>query len=183
MHGEIRIIGGQWRGRKLKVPHEARPTPDRVRETLFNWLTPVIHGAYCLDAFAGSGVLGFEAISRGAAHVMLVDQSRSVIETLKAAAERFKTTAIDCVCAPVPDGLPSPKTPYDIVFLDPPYHSELLLPTCFYLEAQHFLAREAYIYIESNEVQSEQTLPPHWTVLKTKKAGQVVYQLVLREKA
>ena len=85
MRGEVRIIGGEWRGRKLKVPAvlNLRPTPDRVRETLFNWLHAYLPGAHCLDAFAGSGVLGFEALSRGAAHVVFVDDSEVVISELK----------------------------------------------------------------------------------------------------
>src|SRR5436190_1935337 len=107
--GQIRIIGGKWRGRKLKVPDVAdlRPTPNRVRETVFNWLQPIIQGAYCLDLFAGSGALGFEALSRGAKHVVMIDQSAPVIKLLKEQAKLFDTHDVDIYQASVPQGLKS----------------------------------------------------------------------------
>src|SRR5689334_13621175 len=120
--GNIRIIGGTWRGRKLLVPDvpHLRPTPDRVRETLFNWLAPVLPGAHCLDAFAGSGALGFEALSRGAAQVVMVDESPVVIKHLQAQAVILKTTQAEIYRANVPQQLKKPAKPFDIVFLDPP---------------------------------------------------------------
>src|SRR5690348_7428800 len=92
-HGEVRIIGGEWRGRKLRFPAitDLRPTPDRVRETVFNWLAPTIQGAHCLDLFAGSGALGIEALSRGAAHVTLIDQNREITHYLKQQLAILKT--------------------------------------------------------------------------------------------
>ena len=118
--GEIRIIGGQWRGRKLKVPvvQGLRPTPDRVRETVFNWLMPVIHGAYCLDAFAGSGAFGFEALSRGAAHVVMVDSIPKVVQLLQETLGSLKADNADVYCAKVPQQLKPPTTRFNVVFLD-----------------------------------------------------------------
>jgi 16S rRNA (guanine966-N2)-methyltransferase len=180
--GEVRIIGGQWRGRKLKVPDlpGLRPTPNRVRETLFNWLMPFIQGAHCLDLFAGSGVLGFEALSRGAIHVVMVDQSRKVQQLLQEELTLFKAENAEIYCANVPSGLKKPARLFDIVFLDPPYQENLLLPTCFFLEENHFLASEAYIYLESATNLQQNDLPAGWEIIKSKKAGHVAYHLVRR---
>lgn len=181
--GQVRIIGGQWRGRKLKVPDVAdlRPTPDRVRETLFNWLAPVIQGAYCLDPFAGSGALGFEALSRGAAHVVMIDQSIKVVNLLKEELSMFKATTLgDVYCARVPNQIKAPERLFDIVFLDPPFQENLLLPTCFYLEENEFLANNAYIYLEAKEIIQEHELPSNWKIIKSKMAGLVAYHLALR---
>ncbi len=180
--GRVRIIGGEWRGRMLKVPDvlNLRPTPDRVRETLFNWLSPVIAGAHCLDAFAGSGVLGFEALSRGAAHVVMVEQVSAVVSLLQEEIVMLKANNAEVYCGRVPEQLRKPQTLFDIVFLDPPYQANVLLPTCFYLEEQGFLAKEAYIYLETKSLLQEADLPLHWKILKSKKAGQVAYHLAQR---
>ncbi|MCD6039020.1 MAG: rsmD [Gammaproteobacteria bacterium] len=180
--GQIRIIGGVWRGRKLSVPDvpNLRPTPDRVRETLFNWLAPVIEGAYCLDAFAGSGVLGFEALSRGAAHVVMVEQASAVVTLLQKEVVKLQALNTEIYCAKTPQQLRSPLKLFDIVFLDPPYQDNILLPTCFYLEEQGFLAKEAYIYLEAKDLLQQNELPAHWQLLKNKKAGQVFYHLARR---
>lgn len=180
--GNVRIIGGVWRGRQLKVPDlpNLRPTPDRVRETLFNWLAPVISGAYCLDAFAGSGVLGFEALSRGASHVVMVEQARSAVTLLQEEQVLFKTEDAEIYCASVPTQLKKPSPLFDIVFLDPPYQENILLPTCFYLEEHGFLADNAYIYLEAKEILQPSDLPMNWQLVKSKKAGQVAYHLAQR---
>ena len=182
MKGQIRIIGGEWRGRKLKVPDlpDLRPTPDRVRETLFNWLAGIVPGAICLDAFAGSGALGFEALSRGASYVVMIDQSPRVISLLKEEFAVFKATNAEVYQARLPGQLKKYKKPFDIVFLDPPYKENVLLPCCFYLEEQGFLADEAYIYMEANTALGEKDLPSRWKIIKSKKAGQVAYHLVRR---
>jgi 16S rRNA (guanine966-N2)-methyltransferase len=129
--GSVRIIGGRWRRRRIVLPaHEdLRPTPDRVRETLFNWLMPVLPGAVCLDLFAGSGVLGFEALSRGARRVVLVDQSAAsagalarLRETLADDLENELDASAEIVCARALDYLPRAGIgPFDVVFVDPPY--------------------------------------------------------------
>jgi 16S rRNA (guanine966-N2)-methyltransferase len=182
-YGQIRIIGGEWRGRKLKVPEvpHLRPTPDRVRETLFNWLSPILAGANCLDAFAGSGALGFEALSRGAAHVVMVDDSHEVMKTLQEEAQMFKATNLEIYRARVPSQLKKPQKPWDIVFLDPPFQQDLLLPTCLFLEKEEgFLAEKAHIYLEAKDTLKPEDLPSNWEVIKSKKAGQVAYHLILR---
>lgn len=181
--GQIRIIGGEWRGRRIKVPNipDLRPTPDRVRETLFNWLSHVMPGAYCLDAFAGSGALGFEALSRGAKHVVMVDASPEVVLLLKEELLIFKANNAEVYRANVPQQLKKPEHPFDIVFLDPPYSQDLLLPCCAYLEEHSFLAKHAYIYLEAKSFLEEAVLPANWTVIKSKKAGQVAYHLVLKQ--
>lgn len=178
--GIIRIIGGQWRGRKLKVPDSAglRPTPDRVRETLFNWLAPVIAGAHCLDLFAGSGALGFEALSRGAASLVMVDSSSSVVRLLREEQQILKADHAEIYQAVVPEQLRMPAKLFDIVFLDPPYAGNLLLPCCFYLAEHPFLAAGAYVYLEARETLEEKQLPPGWEIKKSKRAGQVAYHLI-----
>jgi 16S rRNA (guanine966-N2)-methyltransferase len=180
--GQIRIIGGEWRGRKIKVPNipDLRPTPDRVRETLFNWLSSTIPGAYCLDAFAGSGALGFEALSRGAKHVVMVDASSEVVALLNEELVAFKAEHADIYKANMPQQLRIPKNKFDVVFLDPPFSQDLLLPCCFYLEEYNLLAPVAYIYLEAKNPLEEQDLPSNWKVIKSKKAGQVMYHLVQR---
>ncbi|HSW70476.1 MAG TPA: 16S rRNA (guanine(966)-N(2))-methyltransferase RsmD, partial [Gammaproteobacteria bacterium] len=181
--GQVRIIGGEWRGRKLSIPEQAavRPTPDRVRETLFNWLAPVIQGAYCLDLFAGSGALGFEALSRGAAEVVMVDQSAVVIKCLRLQCKLLKTTKALIYQSSIPQQWPVFSKCFDIVFLDPPYSEPLLLPVCFYLEEKGLLSSPAYIYLESRKEIAEDELPKGWQLIKQKKAGQVGYYLVKRE--
>jgi 16S rRNA (guanine966-N2)-methyltransferase len=182
--GQIRIIGGEWRGRKLKVPDVAdlRPTPDRVRETLFNWLAPVIAGAHCLDLFAGSGALGFEALSRGAASVVMVDSSAEVVTLLKQEMQMLKANHLEIYRANVPEQLQKPVRLFDIVFLDPPYQQKLLLPCCFFLEENGFLADNAYIYLEAKTALQEADLPANWRIIKSKVAGQVAYHLAQRKK-
>jgi 16S rRNA (guanine966-N2)-methyltransferase len=182
VRGEVRIIGGSFRGRKLTIPDvpDLRPTPDRVRETLFNWLMGTIAGAYCLDAFAGSGVLGFEALSRGAAFVVMVDQSHTVIDLLKKESSQFKVENAEIYAATQPDGLKTPKKPFDIVFLDPPFQTDLLKKTSFYLEEKGFLAKNAYIYLEAKTPLRAEDLPSNWEIIRQKKAGQVAYHLAHR---
>ena len=180
--GIIRIIGGQWRGRKIKVPDvlNLRPTPDRVRETLFNWLAPYIVGASCLDIFAGSGALGFEAASRGAAHVVMMDNSLVVTKLLQEEAQLFKANNIEVHLAKAPVELHIPTKPFDIVFLDPPFGANLLIPCCTYLEENNMLATHAHIYLEARETIDEAMLPANWQLLKNKRAGQVAYHLARR---
>lgn len=123
MPGRIRIIGGTWRSRRLDVIDAPglRPTPDRVRETLFNWLQPLIEGARCLDLYAGSGSLGFEALSRGAAAVTMVEQNPALATNLKAGAAKLGATGLTIVCADALTWAAKCEQTFDIVFLDPPY--------------------------------------------------------------
>ena len=131
--GRVRIIAGRWRGRRLPVPDlpEIRPTGDRIRETLFNWLTPIIVGARCLDLFAGSGVLGFESGSRGAAEVVLVDRSRKVTAVLERETNRLNAESMTIVCADAMQWLSqSRERGFDVVFLDPPFNYEGVSEIC-----------------------------------------------------
>lgn len=181
--GNVRIIAGKWRGRKLKVTEikDLRPTPDRVRETLFNWLAPLIAGTRCLDLFTGSGALGFEALSRGAAYVEMVDQSKQVIDLLIEELHHFGVENAKIYKAIVPKQLQPVKKPFDIVFLDPPYQTEGLLFTCCeYLEENHFLAETAYIYLEAKHAIKDNELPANWQIIKSQQAGQVYFHLVKR---
>lgn len=189
--GLVRIIGGKWRGRRLRVPDvkDLRPTPDRVRETLFNWLAPVIQGSRCLDLFAGSGALGFEALSRGAAYVMMVDQSIEVVKLLQSELKMLAADHVDIYHAKIHSGLLSAGVleqmlsvtrPFDIVFLDPPFQENLLLPCSFYLEEHGFLSQSTYIYLEARRLIKDNELPLNWRLIKSQRAGQVFYHLAHR---
>ncbi|MGK2888358.1 MAG: 16S rRNA (guanine(966)-N(2))-methyltransferase [Candidatus Malihini olakiniferum] len=183
--GQIRIIGGQWRGRKLPVPDSPglRPTTDRVRETLFNWLAPVIQQARCLDGFAGSGALGFEALSRYAAHVTLLENERIVARQLERNAVLLKTDNARIINANTLNWLAQAGEPYDVVFLDPPFRRDLLNQMLTLLEQQGWLAPEALIYVETEAENGELEIPVTWTLHREKFAGQVVYRLYTRQAA
>ena len=184
----IRIISGRWRGRRVSFPNiqGLRPTPDRVRETLFNWLRPYIVGANCLDLFAGSGALSFEALSRGASYVCAVEQNLVVGASLREAA---RTLAVDesTLTLVSEEGLSwlnhKAVTPFDIVFLDPPYALGLL-PSCLQLlQEKGWLKNQSLVYIENNAPFAPEWFPAlGWQVLNAKQAGQVYYGLALRKK-
>jgi 16S rRNA (guanine966-N2)-methyltransferase len=180
-HGQqtLRIIAGQWRSRKIHFPDlpQLRPTPDRVRETLFNWLMPVIDGARCLDLFAGSGALGLEALSRGAAEVVFVDRDKQVITYLRDTLRLLKAEHGQLVQADALSYLAGAASGFDIVFLDPPYQAEVLAPCCQALVAGPWLNPHAYIYIETASHTPLPELPANWQVSREKSAGQVSYRL------
>lgn len=174
----LRIIGGRWRGSRIVFPPLAaiRPSPDRVRETLFNWLQQPIVGARCLDLFAGSGALGLEALSRGAAHVTFVDREPQVGRHLSQTLERLGSRDATVVVEDAQRYLSRPAQPFDIVFLDPPFDSAVLEQVGGRLPA--WLAPDAYIYVESPADRSLAMLPAQWRVQRTKRAGQVGYHLL-----
>jgi 16S rRNA (guanine966-N2)-methyltransferase len=174
----LRIIGGRWRGSRIVFPPLAaiRPSPDRVRETLFNWLQQSIVGARCLDLFAGSGALGLEALSRGATHVTFVDREPQVGRHLSQTLERLGSSDATVVVEDALRFLSRPPQPFDIVFLDPPFDSAALEQVGRRLQA--WLAPGAYIYVESPADRSLAMLPAHWGVHRTKRAGQVGYHLL-----
>jgi len=180
----LRIIGGRWRGRKLDFPDVPglRPTPDRVRETLFNWLQADVHGARCLDLYAGSGALGLEALSRGASRVVLVDESSAATRQLEANLQRLHADDAAVVRMPVQTFLERGPgdARYDLVFLDPPFGQNLLAPTLQWLEEKHWLAPGARVYIESESQLREPPLPAGWELLKEKRSGQVIHRLAGR---
>lgn len=177
--GKVRIISGQWRRRQLRVPAVAdlRPTPDRVRETLFNWLTRAIPGARCLDLYAGSGALGFEAASRGAARVVLVERDPHVVACLREEAAALGADQIQVVQADARRWLQGEATPFDIVFLDPPYGENDLGGLCAALAGGGWLAPDALVYLESRRPLEPADLPDGFRILRRQKAGQVRYHL------
>jgi 16S rRNA (guanine966-N2)-methyltransferase len=181
MPGRVRIVAGKWRGRLLPVGDEPelRPTAERIRETLFNWLAPRIEGARCLDLFAGTGVLGLEALSRGATEVVFVERSRPAAVALQ---RSIATLSAERAIVHVGDAFawlvnnePKPK---DIVFLDPPYALESLTELCRLLHAKSWLARDACIYMEQDRDDERPILPDDYTVEREKTAGCVRYCLV-----
>jgi len=176
---KVRIIAGKWKGRKLRFPDlpELRPTPDRVRETLFNWLAPIIQDATCLDLFAGSGALGFEALSRGAKKVVMIDESQEIIGQLQVNAEIIDAEDLEFHCGTVPKIVLTPQK-FDIVFLDPPFKSGLLQASIDWLAQSEYLAKNAHIYIETHTELTPDMLPKSWEVIRDKKAGQVRYYLI-----
>ena len=176
----IRIIGGEWRGRRLPVTvaEGLRPTPDRVRETLFNWLAPRIEGARCVDLFAGTGALGLEALSRGAAHVQFVDRDRQAIASLRATLDTLHSGARATLLQAdaLSTALPAPAP--DIVFIDPPFAAQLHAGALAAVIAQ--LRPNARIYLEYPAAQGDEILAmlaDRAHVLRQKRAGQVGYCL------
>lgn len=181
----LRIIGGNCRGRKITFADAPgiRPTPNRIRETLFNWIAPHLSGSHCLEPFAGSGILSIEALSRGARSVTLVDKSRQVIahihqqmNTLCIESTRFSLHQGDSI-----DWLKQqsaqPGRPFDLVFLDPPFATDLLDKTCRLLAEGQLLSKSSLVYIESDLALSQAALPQGWLLYRHKKAGSVYYGL------
>ncbi|MFW9606170.1 MAG: 16S rRNA (guanine(966)-N(2))-methyltransferase RsmD [Pseudomonas sp.] len=178
--GQLRIIGGEWRSRRLNFPDAPglRPTTDRVRETLFNWLAPYIAGARVLDPFAGSGALLFEALSRGAACGVGLELNPLAVQALRANLTLLRAEHADIRAGDALQHLArTAEHSFDVVFLDPPFHQALLLPACALLEAHGWLAADAWIYTESEQAPSRLGLPNHWRLHREKHAGQVYYAL------
>jgi 16S rRNA (guanine966-N2)-methyltransferase len=183
----LRIIGGTWRGRRLRFPAQAaiRPTPDRVRETLFNWLGASVAGARCLDLFAGSGALGLEALSRGAASVQFIERDpvaarelARILEEWRAPSATWSVRRADALAwlASLGEG----AMPFDIVFVDPPFDSDLAAAAADRLERRGWLAERALIYLEHASRAALPALPERWTVRKSGRAGEVGYHLLER---
>ena len=172
----VRIIGGEWRSRLIEFPDAEglRPTPDRVRETLFNWLGQDLTGLRCLDLYAGAGALGFEALSRHAAHVTMIESSAPVHKALGANAERLGTgTRLRLHKGDALEFLRADSGQYDLVFLDPPYGSGLLARTWPILKLR--LAANAWVYAENDNALN---FDPDWVVRKSGRAGSVHYYLL-----
>ena len=176
----VRIIGGEWRGRRIEfadVPG-LRPSPDRVRETLFNWLRDDIAGARCLDLFAGSGVLGLEALSRGAREAVLVERAPEVVRALRGAIEALGAGGrARLVEADAARFLAGPVTPFDGVFLDPPFGQGALLQYVPWLAERGWVCAGGWVYLESERSAGAPRLPAGWTLAKSKTAGEVGYHL------
>jgi len=176
----VRIIAGNWRGRRVNFPDVPglRPTPDRVRETLFNWLQHSIAGSRCLDLFAGSGVLGLEALSRGAIEAVFVEQApaaaRSVQEQLVRLGGERKGRVMSMGAARY---LRTPATGFDIAFLDPPFGANALAEYIPMLDAGNWINPGGLVYLENERAAGLPELPAHWELLKSKSAGEVGYHL------
>ena len=178
--GAVRIVGGRWRSRRLEFPAapSLRPTPDRVRETVFNWLVSWLPGARCLDLFAGSGALGFEALSRGAAHAVLVEQESAALAALHANRAKLAADAAEIVASDARDFLKGTvDEPFDIVFLDPPYAGGLLTTSLDLLAARGWVRPGGFVYLEARDGELP-VLPSGWQLVRSKTAGQVGYHLV-----
>ena len=173
--GQIRIIGGKWRGRKLPVPDSPglRPTTDRVRETLFNWLAPMIQGARCLDCFAGSGALGLEALSRYASETTLLEADRQVAKQLSDNLTLLKAENGQVVNTNSLQWLAQPGQPFNLVFLDPPFRKGLLAETINLLEQFNWLAADAWIYVEAEAESAVADVPANWLLHREKIARPV----------
>lgn len=178
---ELRIVGGSLRGRKWSFPEGPglRPTPDRVRETLFNWLAPHIAGLRVLDLFAGSGALGFEALSRGAAAATLVEQDRAAAAQLRATAARFGLAAARVEGGDALGFLRNqPAGAFDLVFLDPPFAAGLVAPALRLVGERRILADGGFCYVEMAAGDDLPPLPAGWVVHRAGKAGEVGYHLL-----
>ena len=178
--GRVRIVAGKWRGRFLPVTdvEELRPTAERTRETLFNWLAPQIEGSRCLDLFAGTGVLGLEALSRGAAECVLVERSVAAIDALRISVDRLGATSAKVIAGDALHYLRHAEpVRMDIVFLDPPFTGQALETLCALLDSRQWLAARASVYLELDSRQPAPKLPQGWTVRREKKGGNVRYLL------
>jgi 16S rRNA (guanine966-N2)-methyltransferase len=184
MANTLRIIGGDWRGRRIRFPGTGgiRPTPDRVRETLFNWLMHKVPGGRCLDLFAGSGALGLEALSRGAAHATFVERERENAARLRETASALAPGRATVVEADALAWLSGRHSPFDIVFLDPPFGVDLLSGAMLRLDAGDILAPDAYIYVEMPASAGAPELPAGWLLHRSGRAGAVGYHLARRPK-
>ena len=179
----LRIIAGQWRGRRWRFPPgDIRPTGDRVRETLFNWLQGRVAGRRCLDLYAGSGALGLEALSRGASACVFVDSDAQVITTLRSVLAEWgaDAAATQCVNTPAARYLAAPGIPFDLVFLDPPFAAGALAGSIAQLEERGWLRSGSLIYIERPRATPPPELPPTWAPLRSGTAGAVGYDLYER---
>lgn len=182
----LRIIGGRWRGRKLAFPEVPglRPTPDRIRETLFNWLSPVISGARCLDLFCGSGALSLEALSRGAGHATMIDLSTKVIRQLQQNLALLDCNNAQLIQADALSWLSAaargPGNGYDIIFLDPPFRQQLLNQCCGEIADRALLNPGGLVYLEM-EADAAPALPTSWKIHRQTKAGNVCCYLCKTE--
>jgi 16S rRNA (guanine966-N2)-methyltransferase len=179
--GVLRIIAGKWRHRRIafETTSGIRPTPDRIRETLFSWLQPMLPGATCLDCFAGSGALGFEALSRGASHVTFVDTNALVLKNIQQNAIKLDCSSFTTLQANLPDNHLMSKLPHmDVVFLDPPFESGMLSSCLQWLLTQGCINAESMIYFECEKTLDLDFLHKYWRVLKLKQTKAIQYGLV-----
>ena len=179
--GRLRIVAGNWRSRLLQIADVPglRPTSERVRETLFNWLANDTHGARCLDLCAGTGALGLEALSRGAGHATFVEKSAAATRTLESNIRLLDAQGAEVVTGDARKFIAAyDGPPFDIAFLDPPFAEDMLGELCRLLARGDVLASSALVYLEMDKKQLPPPLPDGWTTIKDKAAGNVRYLLV-----
>jgi 16S rRNA (guanine966-N2)-methyltransferase len=179
--GRLRIVAGNWRSRLLKIADVPglRPTSQRIRETLFNWLDPRIQGARCLDLFAGTGALGLEALSRGAAETVFVETSAKALSALRKNVNILEANGASVVAASAFDYLGQGAAgKFDVIFLDPPFAEDMVEKACRLVEQSGVLRRGGLVYIEEQKSRALPELPEGWTLLKERTAGNVRYALV-----
>ena len=178
---KLRVISGKWRNRKLDFIHNInlRPTPERIRETVFNWITNYIHNAKVLDCFAGSGIFAIEALSRGAAKASIIDNSEMAINNINSNVKKLAINNIDIIKQDcllyLQDNQKNSK--YDIVFIDPPFHQNMLEKTCKLLNDNDFIHKGSLIYTETEREISNIDTPNNWSLIKSKVAKSISYKL------
>ncbi|MFT5259331.1 MAG: 16S rRNA (guanine966-N2)-methyltransferase [Saprospiraceae bacterium] len=180
MSGRVRIIGGKWRSRLLSFPSvdALRPTPDAVRETAFNWLSQSIEGMACLDLYAGSGALGFEAVSRGAQSAVLVEKNTKVVKALRASKELVDSAdQIEITACAGLEYIATTVRKFDLIFLDPPFASDELAKACYHIDKMNLLNLDGLVYLESPSDLKKLPIPDTWVVLKQAHKGAVSYTL------
>ncbi|MCL6414174.1 16S rRNA (guanine(966)-N(2))-methyltransferase RsmD [Aestuariirhabdus sp. Z084] len=180
---QVRIIAGQWRGRKLPVfdREGLRPTPDRVRETLFNWLSPWLPGSHCLDCFSGSGALALEALSRGAEQARMLERDSGATRQLQENLATLGDRNGEVILTDSLNYLDNESDqPFDLIFIDPPFRQDLVARCCQLLEQNGWLADNALIYVEAERELELDNLPANWELYREKTAGQVGYRLFQR---
>ncbi|WP_159714997.1 16S rRNA (guanine(966)-N(2))-methyltransferase RsmD [Blochmannia endosymbiont of Camponotus nipponensis] len=186
MNRKIKIIGGKWKGRNIPITQYAkiRPTTNRMRETLFNWLNPIISNTICLDCFAGSGALGLEALSRGASKVTFLDNNRICITALKITARSFSAHNSEIIHTNCLFWLKRSIMTYNIIFIDPPFQDNIISKTIFLLEKYNLCKKESWIYIETSKkknIFNINIIPNHWFLYHKKNTRNVTYYLFLRK--
>ena len=176
--GQVRIVAGSLRNSRIEVPDAPglRPTPDRVRETLFNWLAPEIDGARCLDLFAGTGALGIEALSRGAGHCTFVEADARLAAALRATLARLKVANAEVRNEPAERFLAAAASPFDVAFVDPPFAQSLWASSLDALQSRGWLKPVALVYVEA-PVGTEPGVPAGWTLHRESRAGDVRFAL------
>ncbi len=184
LSNQVRIIGGELRGQKIIFSDTIglRPTGSRIKETLFNWINQDVKNSNCLDLFAGSGSLGIESASRGAKNITMIEKDHSAYIALKKSCSRLNLKSTTIIKADAITWLNENniKEPFDIIFLDPPFMSNLIPMCCEILERGGLLSKPSYIYIEATRHQTTATVPKNWVLLRDNLAGQVAYKLYLR---
>lgn len=180
-YSTLRVIAGKWRGRKLAfLADGVRPTGDRVRETLFNWLASHLHNASCLDLFAGTGALGIESLSRGAGKAVFVERNPRTADCIRSQLDKLDVVAAEVLTADAFALKLADYGPFDVVYVDPPFDGPDMADLCTLLEASQSLAATCHVYLEMDRKHSLPELPANWSIEREKTAGQVRYALVLR---